>query len=110
MSEPPNLAGHEQKTMIQSDIIGQEIDLIIRFEDLGEGFAKLCKQLGIDRELPHIRTGNSLIRQHYSMLYNEKLAGVVADMFGKDIERFDYAFTPPGAALRIGSITSHSDE
>jgi len=87
----PNFYAHEPSTMIQSEIIGEEMDFIFRYETLHEDFIRLCQKLGIERRLPHTQLGESTYK-HYSEVYNDKLADTVAEIFKDDIKRFRYKF------------------
>ena len=92
----PRLAPHEQDTVIQSDIIGNDIDLVLRFENLEQDFNHLCSRIGIVApELPNYsarsgRAGDN--KQHYSHYYDAELRDVIANRHIADICRFNYKF------------------
>lgn len=71
----------------------QNINFIIRYEDLHKGFSKLCDILGIaKKDLPVLNKGS---RQSYLEYYDSELIQIVAERFREDIEIFDYEFNPP---------------
>jgi hypothetical protein len=94
----PEFYPHEQPSCLQSEIVGDEMDFILRFETLQEDFMQLTKKLGIDRELPHVQLGEGA-HQHYSELYDDELAQVVSARQARDIERFRYKFITPEIAV-----------
>ncbi|WP_232420216.1 sulfotransferase family 2 domain-containing protein [Nitrosococcus watsonii] len=68
----------------------QNVDLIIRYEDLHKGFSKLCDILGISRRsLLVLNKGN---RKSYFEYYDSELIQIVAERFREDIEVFGYEF------------------
>ncbi|OGR06876.1 MAG: hypothetical protein A2511_17500 [Deltaproteobacteria bacterium RIFOXYD12_FULL_50_9] len=89
----PKLMPIEQKILIQSDIIGDEMDFIIRFENLKEDFDKMCEKAGVGKKiLPH-RNKSKTTKIHYSLYYeNDEQVELVREKFKKDIERFGYEF------------------
>jgi len=95
----PRLMPHEQDTVIQSEIIGDDVDLILRFEYLAQDFQTLCTMLNTRRTLPRFdaqsgRLGNKF--QHYSSYYDERLRQIVAKRHSADIQRFNYEFASTG--------------
>lgn len=95
----PRLASHEQDTVIQSAIIGSEIDFVLRFENLGPDFKRLCARIGLEApELPNYsaRSGRvGLNKQHYSCYYDAELREIIANRHKDDIRRFNYKFEQP---------------
>ena len=65
------------------------VDKVIRFENLGEGFSSYMKELGIDAELPHIKSSS---REKYNRYYDNRSRDIVGDWFQEDIRAFDYSF------------------
>lgn len=90
----PNLRDHEQESIIQSDIIGNEVDMVLRFEHLQDDFSYLCKKIGVEARLPHVEIGQGE-RTHYSEYYTDEQRFLIERMFGKDIDRFNYSFSSP---------------
>jgi hypothetical protein len=92
----PHLAPHEQDTIIQSEIIGNEIDFILRFENLDQDFKQLCFRIGMDaRELPTFGAQSGRVgerNRHYSSYYDSDLRDIVAKRHAVDIARFGYEF------------------
>ena len=94
----PRLVSHEQNTIVQSEIIGDEIDFILRFENLAQDFQTLCTKLNIKRELPQFDAKSGRLGEkyhHYSKYYDGKLRDLVAYKHAVDITRFDYVFALP---------------
>ena len=91
--QDPNFYPHEQALASQSEIIGMEMDLVLRFETLQEDFTMLCQKLGISRQLPHVQIGDGSFL-HYSEVYTPELADSVAQRYAADIDRFGYQFIP----------------
>ena len=90
----PNLSGHEQESIIQSDIIGSEVDMVLRFEHLQDDFSYFCKKIGVEVKLPHAEIGQGE-RTHYSEYYTDEQRFFIERMFGRDIDRFNYCFSSP---------------
>jgi hypothetical protein len=92
----PRLALHEQNSIIQSEIIGDEIDFILKFENLSQDFKLLCSRLSREiAELPHFVAKSGRVDekdQHYSKFYDDELRDIVARRHKADIRRFNYSF------------------
>jgi hypothetical protein len=68
----------------------QNLDFIIRYEQLHEDFSRLCDILGIKKKiLPVINRGN---RRPYPDYYDSELIQIVGTRFREDIELFGYEF------------------
>lgn len=68
----------------------ENVDYIMRFENLDEDFRAVCKTLDIPApSLPHYNRSD---REHYSKYYDDELREVVRTRFAAEIERFGYAF------------------
>jgi Sulfotransferase family len=88
-----NLAPHRNEiysSLMYSEIINEQLDLIVRYEALQEGFDKVCELVGkapviLGRE-------ESRNRSHYSVYYNETTRRKVGELFEKDIEDYRYCF------------------
>ncbi len=81
------LREHEQQGL--RDAIAN-IDRIIRFETMQEGFTEACRELGLPpRPLPH---RNSSARQPASRYYDDGTKDVVGEIFGEEIDAFGYRF------------------
>ena len=95
----PRLASHEQDTVIQSAIIGSEIDFVLRFENLGPDFKRLCARIGLEApELPNYSARSGRVganKQHYSYYYDAELRDIIANRHKDDIRRFNYKFEQP---------------
>jgi hypothetical protein len=78
-----------QVEWLKDDLGIISMNKIILFENLTEGFNEVSKELGLDRELPHL---NQTIKSKYQDFYNEETRQIVADWFREDIEKFGYTF------------------
>lgn len=68
----------------------EDIDFLIRFEELESDFSELCKKLGIPaKRIPH---RNASKRAHYSEYYDNELIDAVAERFSEEIELGQYRF------------------
>jgi hypothetical protein len=68
----------------------QNLDFILRYEQLYEDFSRLCDILGLTRKsLPVLNKGS---QQSYHDYYDSKLIQIVRTRFREDIELFDYEF------------------
>lgn len=66
------------------------VDEVLRFETLGEGFARLAERLGFPGRLPHV---NASSRPHgYRAAYDERTRAIVAERFHRDCQRFGYEY------------------
>jgi chondroitin 4-sulfotransferase 11 len=87
---------HDQPKMFmaQNDWICDEggtllVDFVGRFERLADDFAEVCRRVGRRAELPHLKRSAG---RDYRSLYTDETAGIVAQRFAADVERFGYAF------------------
>lgn len=68
----------------------RNVDYIMRFENLGDDFRRVCATLDISpTRLPRYNRSN---REHYSRYYDHELRELVGTRFAAEIERFGYAF------------------
>lgn len=65
------------------------VDFIGRFENLETEFQYVCKQLGVEVQLPHINKTN---HKHYREYYDQRGKDRVATYFKKDIEALGYEY------------------
>jgi hypothetical protein len=66
------------------------VDYVMRFENLADDFRTLCGTLGISpTALPQY---NRSSREHYSKYYDDELRELVRARFAAEIERFGYIF------------------
>ena len=69
------------------------VDFVIRFENLSEDLAEVCKRIGLPPiELPHLKTGFRQKRHHYSEYFDEQSKSIVAEKHKNDIKLFGYEF------------------
>ncbi|MCP4606056.1 MAG: sulfotransferase family protein [Proteobacteria bacterium] len=85
----PNLAVHEQKTMIQSNIVGKELDYIVKYDNLESGFEYICDRLKVKKGLEHIARSD---HRHYAEYYDDEKRRLVENRYIKDIKRFGWEF------------------
>ena len=68
-----------------------QVDYVGRFEQIEVDFDYICEQIGINVELPHHNeTGKE--KKHYRSYYTEETKQIVAEVYQKDIEMFNYQF------------------
>jgi hypothetical protein len=69
----------------------EHVDVVLRFEHLGEDFTSLCDRLGIATDaLPRL---NMSRREHYRSYFpTQRLIDLVAERFTLEISRFSYEF------------------
>ncbi len=65
------------------------VNCICRFENLEEDFSNVCRIIGKNVTLPHVKASP---RGNYREYYDDTTIEIVAKWFTKDIERFDYHF------------------
>ena len=73
----------------QADWFGDNINLVLRFENLQEDFEKIKKLLTCNADLPIMNVNDSY---DYRTLYTDDLAELVRDIYIKDVIRYDYDF------------------
>ncbi len=68
------------------------VNRVIRYENLGKDFRKVCKKIGIKAaKLPRY---NSSPHKHFTEYYDDESREIVADIFKQDIVLFKYKFKP----------------
>jgi Sulfotransferase family len=68
----------------------ENVNYIMRFENLVDDFRTVCQVLGISpTTLPQYNRSN---REHYSRYYDDELRELVRARFAAEIERFGYTF------------------
>jgi hypothetical protein len=68
----------------------ENVNYIVRFENLVDDFRTVCQVLGISpTTLPQYNRSN---REHYSRYYDDELRELVRARFAAEIERFGYTF------------------
>lgn len=67
----------------------QTLDFVGRFERLQEDYKALCEKLGAGQPLPH---ANRAERSDYREFYTPKTRDIVARVYARDIELFEYTF------------------
>lgn len=65
------------------------VDFVGRFETLEADFSRICRVIGVEVELMKANRGEP---HDYRDHYTDHLAGLVAEHFAADIDRFGYAF------------------
>lgn len=68
-----------------------QVDYVGRFERISRDFDYVCGQLGIEAKLPHLNR-TSKKRKHYQSYYSTETREIVAEVYRKDIEMFNYRF------------------
>jgi hypothetical protein len=80
---------HSQKRLLFSESGEQLVDFICRYDYLQEDFAKVCAQIGIDVQLPHL---NVSTRHPYQEYYTPETIELVRKACAEDIETFGYEY------------------
>jgi len=92
----PKLGSLEQKAFTQSEIIGEQVNLIIRFENLKEGFDTLCTQLGLPHTtLPFVSNYQLACKRNHKtdeFYYDDEVIKIVSKNWMDDLDRFDYSY------------------
>lgn len=65
------------------------VDYVGRLETIGADFAQICRTIGIDAQLKHMRKS---AHKDYRSYYTDRTAALVEQHFKQDIERFGYTF------------------
>ncbi|MDY7110332.1 MAG: sulfotransferase family 2 domain-containing protein [Planctomycetota bacterium] len=65
------------------------VDFVGRFENLKRDFEEVCRRLGKQVELPHLKATK---RRPYQEYYDEETAELIRAWYQKDIDRFGYRF------------------
>jgi hypothetical protein len=71
------------------------VDFIIRYENINEDFATVCKSLNIpyNNELNKINLKSSIRKnKSYRDFYNTRTKNIISNVFKKEIEYFNYEF------------------
>jgi hypothetical protein len=87
---------HDEPKMFMPQVywVGDEqgrcmIDFVGRFERLSADFAEVCRHIGVDAALPHVKTTS---HAHYRESYDEETRAVVAERFAPDLAEYGYTF------------------
>tara|TARA_B100001109_G_C18753171_1_gene422392 strand:+ start:83 stop:640 length:558 start_codon:yes stop_codon:yes gene_type:complete len=73
----------------QTNYLNEDIDYIIRYENLQDDFNIVCDNINIERYvLPNYNTSQ---HDNYTQYYNSKEKEIVKDIFSEDFENFGYA-------------------
>jgi len=71
----------------QSHFVDDEVDMIIKFEELEDSWDELSTLLGINK---HLAKKNKTKHRHYSTYYTPEMVEMVIEAFAEDFERFGY--------------------
>lgn len=88
----PDYLSHLFENQINYILIDNQIELdqIIRFENLQNGYDILCDNVKVEpQELPKLRESNI---QHYTKSYNKNCIDLVSEIRKEDIEFLNYSF------------------
>ena len=92
--QDPKYYDNPKMFMPQSDWITDHdgsvlVDFVGRFENLNEDFNTICKQIGRNVSLPHVKSSK---RGNYREYYDDLTIKIVEEWFSKDIDKFGYRF------------------
>jgi hypothetical protein len=76
------------------------VDFVMRFEQLNDDFLKVCERIGIPFTPLPVR--NKSERAHYSTYYDPELIELVRDRFNDEVSHFGYGVGTPAAAEETG--------
>ena len=76
------------------------VDYILRFENLGEDFVRMCKVHGIKTKGAGLPRVNRSFHKHYSEYYTDAAMMKVQKEFSKDIRRFGYQYEEDRLSLQ----------
>lgn len=65
------------------------VDFVGRFECVHEDYARLSALLKTDAPIPHQLSSH---HDHYSTFYDEEARQIIEQVYGADLEEFDYSF------------------
>jgi hypothetical protein len=68
------------------------VDFVGRFESLTSDFQKVCRRLGIEKQLPAKKQSKQKISNDYHDYYDDETRAAVASRYAQDIECFGYSF------------------
>ena len=68
------------------------LDYIGRFEKLQKHWKYICRKIGKNRILPHVKSSKKKKQKGYQTYYDDETKKLVAARFSKDIEYFGYEF------------------
>ena len=88
----PTLFTHESPYISQSRSIGPDIDFIIKFENLQEGFDELCERIGRPKSKLLVVQPTLKRDKEYKGYYTPELVESVTKIFDEDLKRFSYSY------------------
>lgn len=68
----------------------EQLDFVIRLENIAEDMNMVLKKIGIRADLPKANVSRK--NNEYQSYYNDKTKQIVADLFAKDLQVFGYTF------------------
>ncbi len=84
-----SMVNESQKGYVYSKDGKLLVDFIGYFENLKEGWKRVCERIGVDIILPRVNTTQ---HQHYRQYYSNETIQIVKCLFEQDIMTFGYAF------------------
>ncbi|MGD1871912.1 MAG: sulfotransferase family 2 domain-containing protein [Mastigocoleus sp.] len=67
------------------------LDFVGKIENINEDFEFICNQIGISNQgFPHVNKTRK--NAYYSTFYNKATRKIVEELYGDDIDRFEYSF------------------
>ena len=106
----PTLFHNESPYINQSRTIGPDIDLIIKFENLQEGFDELCERIGRPKSTLNVVGPTANRDKDYKKHYDDKLVQDVSRIFREDLNRFKYSFSNESLWYKLAAKYNYYDE
>ena len=67
-------------------------NVILKYENLTEGFSNMLKDFGVSHISPNLPHLNKTEHSHFSDYYNTRTKKIIASVFEEDIDAFKYTF------------------
>ena len=64
------------------------VDVLGRFENIAEDYAKIAHRIGLDERLPRL---NATEHQHYTEYYDDRIRNIATRIYKRDFEIFGYS-------------------
>ena len=90
-NEYNGLTGGQYSTLIVQPTMADDVDCVLRYENLTEDFKVVQEKLNCYEPIPHVNTSHG--RKHYTEYYtSHELIDVVSSYYEQDIEKYGYKY------------------